>query len=151
MKETKNNMNSNIDFEQGYNRCPACGRKAQDIMSGDIYYVGCPYCGMRNGVSTLVEEELTDDIKGKMRTGWNQKVLKSFFEPEALEVIDLSIGGYVLTTMEDGHIAHTAETMQEVMRYLDLVGDDKSYGIYLHIEGTLQYIGSTFLVWLIKQ
>lgn len=151
MKETKNNTNSNIDFDHGYNICPACGRKAQDIMVGDIYYVGCPYRGMRNGVSTLVDEELTDDVKEQMRAVWNKKVLKSFLDPEALEMLDLNIGGYALTTMDDGHIIHTAEMMGDVMRYLDMAGDDKSYGIYLHIEGTLQYIGSTFLVWLIRQ
>lgn len=151
MTETKHNTNT-MNEQQNYNLCPTCGREVHPVLDDyGMYHVGCTYCGLRDGVSTFLEENLTEEMSDQFRKNWNQRVLKSYLNEEAREILHLTEGGFAIVTNQDGAIVHTADNMNDVMQYLELVGDDKSYGIYLHIDGTLQYIGSTFLVWLIKQ
>ena len=76
---------------------------------------------------------------------------KSYLNEEAREILHLTEVGFAIVSNQDGAIVHTAENMKEVIECLQLIGDDKSYGIYLHIDGTLQYLGCTYLVWLIQQ
>lgn len=148
MKNTTKQMNA----EQSYNVCPTCGRAVHPVLDDyGMYHVGCTYCGLRDGVGTFVDGELAEQTKEQFRKNWNQRVLKSYLNEEAREILHLTEVGFAIVSNQDGAIVHTAENMKEVIECLQLIGDDKSYGIYLHIDGTLQYLGCTYLVWLIQQ
>ena len=151
MTETKNKTKNTVREEQGYNVCPTCGRRAYALYADDgHYYVGCVYCGLKSG-ACIHASEMTEDTAENLRQSWNKMTLNRFWDYEGRESIGIGTGGYVIATNADGCIVHSADSMQEVIEYLEYVGDDISYGIYLHIDGTLQYLGCTYLVWLIQQ
>lgn len=151
MNEKKQNTTNIIREEQGYNVCPTCGRRAYAVYTEDgTYSVGCVHCGMKNGICTPVTE-MTEEMAENLRRSWNKMTLNRFWDYDAREAIGIGTGGYVIATNVDGYIVHSADSIQDVMKYLEYVGDDMSYGIYIHIDGTLQYLGCTFLIWLINQ
>ena len=147
MKDNKENKTNAMSQAEGYNVCPTCGRDAHTILTEDgTYRVGCMYCGLRNGVSTFIEGELTNEDAELMRKCWNKRVVNSFIHEDVRELLRLKTGGLAIVSNRDGVIVDTAETIKDVISFLDLVGDDISYGVYLHIDGSLQEIGCTYLV-----
>ena len=145
----KNNTNTNNE-QQNYNICPTCGREVHPVMDDyGIYHVGCIYCGLRDGVSLFLEEELTEEIIDQFRIRWNKLVLNGYFNEEARAILHLAEGGFAIVSNKDGAIVHTAKNIKEVIECLSLIGDDRSYDIYLNIGGCLQDIGCTYLVWCI--
>ena len=145
------NTNNTINYEQGLNVCPICGRKAYAVYTDDgIYRVGCLHCGLQHGVGTHAGD-LTDEMKDNLRRSWNMKMLGSYIEPEAREALELRNSGYVITTSADGYIVGTVDDMREVMNYLDMVGDDVSHDIYMHNDGTIMNLGTSFFAWQIVE
>ena len=144
----RNNINNTIRAEEGYNICPRCGRKAYAIQTDDgAYRVGCLECGLINGVRTIIDEEITEDLEESMRRHWNKLCLTAEYFEDALELLCLKNGGYVIANSEDGYIAYVSKDFNEVKDYINDIGDSMSFGIYLHIDGALQYLGSTYLLW----
>ena len=145
----RNKNNNTINAEEGYNICPRCGRSAYTIHTKDgAYRVGCLECGLHHGVRTLVDEEMTDDLQETMRTQWNKQCLKSAYSECALEQLNLKNGGYVIANTSDGYIVYVSRDFKEVKDYVRDIGDSLSFGVYLNIDGALQYLGTTYLLWL---
>lgn len=150
-EQNQNNVNQ-IKKESGYNSCPKCGRQAYALHTEDgMYSVGCLHCGLKNGVFTLFDEVTQEDVENKMRITWNEKCLKNEYEEDALKAMNLANGGYVIVSNVDGQIVHITEDFSGVEAYLTVVGDSLSFDIYLMNGRRLQHLGSTFLLWLIKQ
>ena len=152
MNERSKNQTTETMEIKNYNICPTCGREVHTVLDDHgMYRVGCPYCGLRNGVSTFVEDQPTSDDREIMRKAWNNRVLNGHLNEEVRELLCLKEGGFAIVTNQDGCIVHTADNMKDVIQCLELVGDDRNYGIYLHTDGTFQYLGCTYLAWLIQE
>lgn len=140
------------DVTGGYNSCPKCGRQAYVVHSEDgMYSVGCLHCGLKNGVFTLLDEVTPEDVENKMRIAWNENCLENEYEEDALNMMNLTNGGYVIVSSVDGQIVHITKEFSGVEAYLSIVGDSLYFDIYLMNGRALQHLGSTFLIWLMKQ
>lgn len=138
-----------IDLENNYNRCPSCGRQAHAFLTEDNQYrVGCLYCGLRHGVSTYVNE-VTEEVREKMRHSWNQHCISTPITDSALENLDLPSTGYALVRVSDYYIAHFFTEFSKLAEFCER-SDDDAYYIYLMVNGTWQYLGSAYLLWLAK-
>ena len=144
MTEFKTNNNT-IVRKEGYNICPQCGRHAYAVLVGDgSYRVGCLSCGLRNGINVLADEAITDSFTEKMRIRWNEQCLEAVYSDEVMEELGVSNGNYVLTSNVDGHIVHIAQDIREAIKYIEDIEYRLSIGVYLMLENTLQYQGSSF-------
>ena len=140
-----------VSATEGYNFCPKCGRQVYTVHTEEQYLVGCVHCGLKSGVSTLLDEGTPEDFENKMRIAWNETCLSEEYEEDALEAMNLVHGGYVIVSNADGKIVHVTEDFAGVEAYLTVTGDSLSYGIYMMLAGKLQYLGCTFLMWLMQQ
>ena len=140
--------NNTIFRKAGYNICPQCGRHAYAVLVEDgSYRVGCLSCGLRQGVNVLADEEVSDSFIEKNRIRWNQKCLESTYDDDAMEVLGVSNGYYVLTSHSDGHIVYVTENVRDVVRYIETLEYRLPIGIYLMMGNALQYQGSSSLIW----
>lgn len=147
MKDIKNTTRNLIKSDDTLNICPRCGRKAYAITTEDgMYRVGCIHCGIRNGVGTLMDEDFTEEMKEALRTQWNEACLKSEYSWDVVAELGLHNGSYVLADSKWKYIVHIANDIEEVERYV-VEQSETSLDIYLVIEGTLQKMGCSFLVW----
>jgi Zn ribbon nucleic-acid-binding protein len=139
-----------IDLENNYNRCPSCGRQAHAFLTEDnLYRVGCLHCGLRHGVSTYVDE-VTEEVREQMRHAWNQHCLSTPITDSALERLDLLGTGYALVRVNDNYIAHFFTEFSKLTEFCKSRDSDNAYNVYLMIDGTLQCLGSAYLLWLAK-
>ena len=146
--ETKTNTHMNhVAIHDGYNVCPECGRQAYAVMTEDqMYRVGCLHCGLRNGVGVFVEDELTDEMTESMRRLWNQKCIETEeYSVEALEVMEAKIGSYAMVDSHSQEILCFVRNVDAVKRFV-LENPDVALGIYLLVNGNLQYMGCGYLV-----
>ena len=144
MNKTINTVKAN----EGYNICPKCGRQVYAILNENgAYSIGCLSCGMREGISVPVDEEMTDEFADRMRTVWNFRCLDEIYSDEAMEVLCISNGNYVLVHNLNGQIVHIARNMREVVDYIESIEYGLPLGIYLMLENTLEYLGCSSLVW----
>ena len=107
-----------ITREQNYNICPRCGHPAYAfLMDNNKYCVGCIHCGLQNGLKTLVEGEVTEQYATQMRKAWNMKCLDSEYNVEAMEVLGVYNGNYVLVDNTGYRIIHVAKNVSEVIQF----------------------------------
>ena len=148
--ENQNNTNQ-LKYCDGYNVCPRCGRKAYAVQTEDgMYYVGCLFCGFNRGNGTY-----TDDMSEKFRTArkiaWNQQCIEAEYSAGALENLGMTNGDYVMVRSEDKHIIHRAKTIEDVKEFWALNGANSPFDIYALIEGSLQYLGNSYFLWLLTE
>ena len=139
-----------INLENNYNRCPSCGRQAHGLLSEDkLYRVGCLHCGLGHGVSTYVDE-VTEEVREQLRKCWNQHCLSIPISDSALESVDIASTGFALVSAEDNYIAHFFSEFSKLTEFFESRDSNDAYNVYLMIDGTLQYLGSAYLLWLAK-
>ena len=137
-----------IETKNNFNFCPTCGRQAHGILIDDgMYHVGCLHCGLRYGVSTYAYEVSTE-VQEQMRHAWNQHCLSTPITDSALESLDLLGTGYALVRVNDNYIAHFFSEFSELAEFCEK--SDDAYNVFLMVEGTLQCLGSTYLLYLAK-
>lgn len=145
---TNENKTTLARQEEGYNVCPRCGRPAYIVMSDDEYTVGCLSCGLRQGISCPAEEVYDDESAEHVRREWNEQCLKSEYYEDALEVLKASNGSYILTSVVDNSILRVCDSFADVKKWVSINGDRSSFGVYLLVNGGLQYLGCSYLIWL---
>ena len=144
MKEKQNNT---IISEDGYNICPKCGGQAYAItMDAGAYYVGCPYCGLQNGVSCLTDEMDTEDFIEQMRIEWNQKCLKSMYEDDVIVMLGVLNNEYVVVNNVDYHVVHIARDIRELVNFVNSSALATSLEAYVMIDSYLQPLSCSFLI-----
>ena len=144
-----NQKTTNLIPTERYNYCPKCGREAFAFSSErGMYYVGCLHCGMRNGKLNFFEEEISEELKEVFRKEWNLQCLNCEYEDDALEALGISEGSFFLATHGDNYVVHIAKTFKDVKEYIKRVGDSQAFNIYQLLNGVLECIGSTYLMWL---
>ncbi|MBO5897902.1 MAG: hypothetical protein J6R04_02710 [Clostridia bacterium] len=132
----------------GYNLCPSCGRPAQAILADDsTYYVGCPMCGLKNGVCADVSDGLTDEVEEMLRITWNRRCIESTYDVDALEMLRTIGNGYALVRTADDYMVFFTERFEDIKQFL-AKGLDVSYTVYHMIDGIMEPLGSAYLVWL---
>ena len=140
--------NNTITRGPNYNICPHCGRHVYAVMPDNgSYLVGCIYCGLKNGLNTLADEEITEAFENRMRKAWNYMCLESEYDEDAMEALCVSNGDYVLVDNSDGEIIHVAKNMREVIRFIEETENQIPVGIYYMSANMLEKWGSSFLVW----
>lgn len=139
-----------INLENNYNRCPSCGGQVHGLLSEDkLYRVGCLHCGLGHGVSTYVDE-VTEEVREQLRKCWNQHCLSIPISDSALESVDIASTGFVLVNAEDNYITHFFSDFSKLAEFCGRRDCDEAYNIYLMIDGMLQCLGSTYLLYLAK-
>ena len=148
MTVNENKATNLLKKEEGYNVCPRCGREAYIFINDNEYVVGCLHCGLRRGIAYPVEEVYDDASAESARYAWNHYCIKSEYYEDALEALKASNGSYVLAKIADHSIVSVCDDFDEVKKWVSDMGDGCSLGIYLLVNGALQYLGCTYLVWL---
>ena len=133
-----------------YNICPQCGRSARTILTDDdTYYVGCPICGLKNGVCADVSDGLTDEVEEMLRITWNRRCIESTYDVDALEMLRTIGNGYALVRTADDYMVFFTERFEDIKQFL-AKGLDVSYTVYHMIDGIMEPLGSAYLVWLVS-
>ena len=134
--------------EDGYNVCPQCGKPAYIVMNEYEYAVGCLNCGLRRGLSYPIEDVYDDESTERVRHNWNTTCLASDYYEDAMKVLGVSNGSYVLTNAVDNSILRVFDSFADVKKFVSADGDRSAFGVYVLVNGGLQYLGSSYLIWL---
>lgn len=143
----QNDYINHVRMNDGYNVCPECGRYAYAVMTEDrMYRVGCLHCGLVRGVGCYIEDDLTEDMTDATRRDWNRKCIETEeYSIEALEAMKAKIGSYAMVDSHSQEILCFVRNVDAVKRFV-LENPDVALGIYLLVNGNLQYMGCGYLV-----
>ena len=110
-----------------------------------MYHVGCLNCGLQNGVGTCIDEAFTDDTKNTLRWLWNDSCIEKHYTEEALEILGIQNGNYVLIDNQTRKIANVVTDVKAAKDYI-LRNNHAAYSIYLNLEGILQDLGHSWII-----
>ena len=94
------------------------------------------------------EEVYGDECAEHVRREWNEHCLESEYYEEAMEVLKASNGSYILTSVVDNSILRVCGSFADVKKWVAENGDRSSFGVHALVNGGLQYLGCSYLIWL---
>ena len=125
--------------ENGYNVCPCCGKAPYEMMGDyETYYVGCPFCGIKNGVTSFLEFPLDDEVRSATQKAWNEQCLTAHYSEEVLDQLNIGIGTFVLASKSNAAIKYIATDMRLMVDILRESSD--SFDVYVRMDDILQHM-----------
>ena len=120
VNNTNSNKKSNTKFFKvcGHNPCPQCGAEVYSIVRDGIYHVGCRKCGVDNGVRSIFCEDAPSYSIQTTRMEWNRQFLESTLTQQAMSVMGIENGEYLVVDRFDGDIWYIASTRAEAIAFI---------------------------------
>lgn len=128
--------------------CPVCGNAAYEIETEyAMHHVGCIHCGISRGISNsiFVEPEVAEEIRIRARREWNELCLNTYYTEEALEVLGIRDGNYVLIDNRTSTIVKVVPSVTAAKDYI-LEHNDVAFRILLNLDGILQDPGHSLII-----
>lgn len=129
---TSSNKKSNAKFFKlcGHNPCPQCGADVYSIVRDGIYHVGCRKCRVDNGVSSIFCEDAPSYSIQTTRMEWNRQFLESTLTQQAMSVMGIENGDYLVVDRFDRDIWYIASTRAEAIAF---IAEQEQWNSYLDI------------------
>lgn len=146
--ENKNNTINYMNSSDALNVCPTCGSAAYEIETEyGMHHVGCIHCGLSRGISNniMVEDDIAEEIRIRARREWNEQCLNSYYTEEALEVLGICDGNYVLIDNRTCTIAKVVPSVKAAKDYI-LEHNNVAFRILLNLDGILQDPGHSLII-----
>ena len=146
--ENRNNTINYMNSSDTLNVCPVCGNAAYEIETEyAMHHVGCIHCGISRGISNdiMVNDDIAEEIRIRARREWNERCLDSYYTEEALEVLGIRDGNYVLIDNRTCTIAKVVPSVTAAKDYI-LEHNDVAFRILLNLDGILQDPGHSWVI-----
>ena len=146
MTKTENQIRNCINYNDELNECPKCGSPAYELETSDgMHHVGCIHCGLKLSSDIIADPEVAEGIKARARIAWNEHCLNSFYTEEALDVLDIEHGNYVLVDSCSSRLVCAVPNITAAKDYI-LDHKERAFSIFLHLNGTLQVPGHSWIM-----
>ena len=148
MKEISNNTINHMNSSDALNVCPTCGNAAYEIETEyGMHHVGCIHCGINQGINNdiMVDNDIAEEVRIRARREWNERCLDSYYTEEALEVLGIRDGNYVLIDNRTSTIVKVVPSVTAAKDYI-LEHNDVAFRILLNLDGILQDPGHSWVI-----
>ena len=112
-----------------------------------MHHIGCIHCGLGRGINNniMVENDIAEEIRIRARREWNERCLDSYYTEEALEILGICDGNYVLIDNRTLKIVHVVSSVKMAKDYI-LTHNDVAFRILLNLDGILQDPGHSWII-----
>ena len=146
--EPKINTINCMNSSNALNVCPVCGNPAYEIETEyAMHHVGCIHCGINQGINNdiMVDNDIAEEVRIRARREWNELCLNTYYTEEALEVLGIRDGNYVLIDNRTSTIVKVVPSVTAAKDYI-LEHNDVAFRILLNLDGILQDPGHSLII-----
>lgn len=118
-----------------HNPCPQCGSEVYARIMDSKYQIVCKNCGFEHfrEFPYYLGDEGTTELTA--RINWNADFLDSKLSAEALRVLDIHEGDYLISDSVEGDILFIAANTDEVDEFFQRTDFETYYNVYVIKDG----------------